>query len=93
MSLLAIEDLRVRFDQVAALGGVSLALDKGVRLGLVGESGSGKSTLGLAVLGLLPDAATVTGRVMFNGAALPWDDDRAMSVCAGRRSGSCIRIR
>jgi ABC-type glutathione transport system ATPase component len=50
---------------IAAVDGVSLAIDRGRTLGLVGESGSGKSTLGRCVLGLIkPDA----GRIIFDGA-------------------------
>jgi ABC-type dipeptide/oligopeptide/nickel transport system ATPase component len=36
-------------------------------LGIVGESGSGKTTVGLAVLGLLPASAKVSGSVLFEG--------------------------
>src|SRR5207248_323674 len=39
-------------------------------LGVVGESGSGKSVTMLAVLGLLPRTATVTGSAKFRGAEL-----------------------
>jgi peptide/nickel transport system ATP-binding protein len=34
-------------------------------LGLVGESGSGKSVTSLAIMGLLPPAAIVTGEITF----------------------------
>jgi peptide/nickel transport system ATP-binding protein len=45
---------------VKAVDGVSLAIEKGVSLGLVGESGSGKTTLGKIILGLIrPDSGTV----------------------------------
>jgi oligopeptide/dipeptide ABC transporter ATP-binding protein len=40
---------------------VSFALETGESLGLVGESGSGKSMLALALMGLLPPGAKVTG--------------------------------
>ncbi|HXL21137.1 MAG TPA: ABC transporter ATP-binding protein [Candidatus Dormibacteraeota bacterium] len=40
---------------------VSLRIDAGESLGLVGESGSGKTMLSLALMGLLPPGARVTG--------------------------------
>ena len=40
---------------------VSLRLDAGELLGLVGESGSGKTMLALALMGLLPPGARVSG--------------------------------
>jgi osmoprotectant transport system ATP-binding protein len=44
-SLLAAEDVVVRFGRVLALGGVTLTVDRGQCLALVGESGSGKTTI------------------------------------------------
>lgn len=50
---------------------VSFDLDRGEVLGLVGESGSGKSVSMAAVLGLLSDAATISGsRCTFDGEEL-----------------------
>ena len=48
---------------------VSFALEAGESLGLVGESGSGKSMLALALMGLLPPAARVSGEAWFSGAS------------------------
>lgn len=87
MALLDIAGLRVGFGAVEALRGVSLALAPGGRLGVVGESGSGKSTLALAVLGLLPPSARLSGQVRFRGAPLPWRDDAAMSRIRGSAIG------
>jgi peptide/nickel transport system ATP-binding protein len=71
VSLLEVRDLHVWFDlgegELHAVQGVSLDVDAGERIGLVGESGCGKTTAILAVLGLLPPSATVSGTVRFEG--------------------------
>jgi len=67
-ALLDIRDLRVRFGTAEAVRGVSLAVDEGEVLGLVGESGSGKSATALAILGLLPPTATVSGQMLWRNA-------------------------
>ena len=60
---LRITDLYVRYgtgeNQVKALNGVDLVLQEEEIYCLVGESGSGKSTLALAIMGLLPNSASV----------------------------------
>jgi len=71
-ALLETEDLQVWFDlprggTLHAVQGVSLGLERGERLGLVGESGCGKTTTALALMGLLPASATVSGQVLLNG--------------------------
>ena len=71
-SLLELEELNVWFDlprggTLHAVQGVSLGLERGERLGLVGESGCGKTTTALALMGLLPANATVSGRVLLDG--------------------------
>jgi oligopeptide/dipeptide ABC transporter ATP-binding protein len=47
---------------VRPVNDVSLSLAAGEALGLVGESGSGKTMLSLALMGLLPRGARVTGQ-------------------------------
>ena len=47
---------------------VSFTLETGGSLGLVGESGSGKSMLALALMGLLPPGAKVSGEAWLAGA-------------------------
>ena len=57
---------------VAAVSSLSFSIAPGEVLGLVGESGSGKSITTLAIMGLLPPAAIVTGEITFqNGDGLP----------------------
>ncbi len=64
-ALLEIRDLHVGFGAVEAVRGVSLHLNEGEVLGLVGESGSGKSATALAILGLLPPIARVSGQILW----------------------------
>jgi peptide/nickel transport system ATP-binding protein len=51
----------------------------------VGESGCGKSVTSLAVMGLLPRSATITGRIGFEGIDLLALPDRAMRDLRGDR--------
>ncbi|MFI6070747.1 dipeptide ABC transporter ATP-binding protein [Actinoplanes sp. NPDC051343] len=70
MSLFAVSNLDIAFGDVAATRGVTFELRRGQVLALVGESGSGKSVTAMAVLGLLPGTATVTGSVELDGEEL-----------------------
>jgi peptide/nickel transport system ATP-binding protein len=71
VSLLEVRNLHVWFDldegELHAVQGIDLDVDAGERMGLVGESGCGKTTAILAVLGLLPSSASVSGTVTFDG--------------------------
>jgi len=72
--LLDVSDLRVVLQTAhgpaEALRGVSLKLEHGGTLGLIGESGCGKSMTALALMGLLPEGATVSGSIRFEGREL-----------------------
>jgi len=50
---------------VSAVSDVSLGVEEGEIFGLVGESGCGKTTLAMALMGLLPATASVSGSVRF----------------------------
>ncbi|MFP4162535.1 MAG: ABC transporter ATP-binding protein [Chitinispirillaceae bacterium] len=71
MAILQMKDVKKTFSkgqqQIHALRGVNLSIEKGEFLSVVGPSGSGKSTL-LHIVGCL-DTAT-SGSVMFDGTAL-----------------------
>ena len=68
MALLTIRNLTVTFATATggftAVDGIDVHVDRGEVLAIVGESGSGKSVSMLAVMGLLPDTATVTADEM-----------------------------
>jgi dipeptide transport system ATP-binding protein len=75
MPLLDIKNLSVGFDtsvgMFMAVQGIDLSIEPREVLAIVGESGSGKSVAMLAVMGLLPDYATVTAdRMDFEGIEL-----------------------
>jgi peptide/nickel transport system ATP-binding protein len=91
MPLLTVTDLEVTLPTAqgrrAALRGVSFSLDRGATLGLVGESGCGKSLTALALMGLLPEGARITGSITFDGRELTALDDAAMAALRGDRIG------
>jgi dipeptide transport system ATP-binding protein len=68
MALLNIKNLTVKFatatGRFTAVDGIDVHVDRGEVLAIVGESGSGKSVSMLAVMGLLPDTATITADEM-----------------------------
>ena len=66
-NILEIKDLTIAFDGRTVVEGLNLCLARGKTLGIVGESGSGKSVSSLALMGLLPKNATVSGHAWLNG--------------------------
>jgi len=89
--LLEVEHLTCEFhgDNGVArvLQDVSLAIDRGMTLGVVGESGSGKSMLMKSILGIAPRAARVSGRVVFDGVDLGSMKEGERRKFLGRRVG------
>lgn len=71
--MLEVRDLTVKLATAAGwscpINDVSLRIGAGESLGLVGESGSGKTMLSLALMGLLPEGAKVSGNVVLEGAS------------------------
>lgn len=86
--VLSVQNLNVTFPSEAgnvnAVRGISFDLYPGQTLGIVGESGSGKSVASMAVMGLLPDYATVTGSVQLHDRELIGLSDDAMSATRGK---------
>jgi len=67
MSLLQVENLNIHYGATAAVENLSFSVEAGESVGLVGESGSGKTQTALAILGLLPKAARVSGSITIEG--------------------------
>lgn len=86
-AILSVRDMNVRFNTengvVHAVRGVDFDLMPGKTLGIVGESGSGKSVTSLAIMGLLPATAEVTGSVRLKGKELLGLSDKAMCEYRG----------
>src|SRR5690606_8023115 len=80
---LEVTDLVVEIGGRRVVDGVSFAAADGERFGLIGESGSGKSLTALALLGLLPDGATTSGSIRWNGMELVGMPDRRLAELRG----------
>ena len=80
-------ELQTHRGPALAVRDVSFTLERGDTLGLVGESGCGKSITVMALLGLLPDNARVTGSILFEGQELVGQSERAMCALRGDRIG------
>ena len=85
--LLEVRNLTIRFGSTTVVDDLSFDLDAGERLGIIGESGSGKTLTSLAVIGLLPETADVSGSVKFNGQELTGLTDRELSSIRGKHIG------
>jgi peptide/nickel transport system ATP-binding protein len=95
MSLLEVTDLAVTFasdtEDVTAVRGLNLRVDAGEVVAVVGESGSGKSASAMAVIGLLPPHAEVSGSVRLDGEELIGLDDAQMSRIRGKKIGTVFQ--
>ncbi len=90
--LLRVENLHVSFPllggSIDAVKGASLRVLPGKTTALVGESGSGKSVISQVIMGLQPEIAKVTGRVLFCD---PADPEPACDMVQLPRDGRQIR--
>lgn len=74
MVSLSVDDLSVQYQsqgkKVHAVDHVTFAFGDNESLGIVGESGCGKSTLGLAIMKILQENASVSGKILFDGKSI-----------------------
>src|SRR5690242_9846545 len=72
--VLEVRNLKVEFATddglVHAVDDISFDVVENETLGIVGESGSGKSVTSMAILGLLPKTAKISGSVKLRGREL-----------------------
>lgn len=87
--MLEIKDISVHFASnhfVQAVEHIDLSVKDTEKVAIVGETGSGKSILLLAILGLLPENAVVTGQALLDGRDLlklkrkEWDKIRGAKI-------------
>ncbi|MCX2934089.1 ABC transporter ATP-binding protein [Mycobacterium sp. CVI_P3] len=94
-TLLEVSDLAVSFptdtDDLTAVRGLTYQVRAGEVVAMVGESGSGKSAAAMAVIGLLPEYAAVSGSVRLAGQELLGLSDTDMSKIRGRRIGTVFQ--
>ena len=95
MSLLSVADLNVTFPtddgDLDAVRGLSYEIAPREVVAMVGESGSGKSAAAMAVIGLLPEYAAVSGSATLDGQELLGMPDEEMSKIRGLRIGTVFQ--
>lgn len=83
--ILEVKGLTVAFGGRKVVENISYTLRRGRTLGIVGESGSGKSVSSLALMGLLPRQASITGVAKLDDTDLLGLDEAGFRAIRGRR--------
>ncbi|MGO1384438.1 MAG: dipeptide/oligopeptide/nickel ABC transporter permease/ATP-binding protein, partial [Arachnia sp.] len=85
--LLEVVNLSIAFPgahgDVSIVDNVSFTVRPEETMGLVGESGCGKSITSMAIMGLLPETARITGQIMFDGVDLLTLNPKARNALRG----------
>ncbi len=86
--LLEISDLKVSFGSTAVVDEIGFTINRGETFVLLGESGSGKSISAMAIMRLLPNAATInSGKVLLDGEDLLQLPESEMRSIRGGKVG------
>jgi len=87
--VLSVRDLHVSFPTedgvVQAVRGISFDIAEHELMGIVGESGSGKSVAFLAVMGLLPKSARVSGSIRIGGIEMVGKPEKELRKVRGQQ--------
>ena len=87
-TVVEVRDLDVDFwvngEWYPAVIGASFDVTAGEALAIVGESGSGKSTIALAMMGLLPKNASISGSIRLGDEEIVGLDQRSLRSIRGR---------
>ncbi len=88
-AVLRARDLRISFgvglDDAPVVRGIDLHIQRGETLAIVGESGSGKSMTALALMGLLPPSARVSGEIEIGGEIVSGFTEKQWNTVRGKR--------
>ncbi len=86
---LSVRHLRVEFPTddglVKAVDDISFDVARNEVLGIVGESGSGKTVTAMAMLGLLPKSAKVSGEILLGGRHILGLSEKQLQPIRGQR--------
>lgn len=97
MSLLEVENLKIRFDsrrgRTEAVKGISFEIREGESVAIVGESGSGKSVTAMSLMRLLPPPplCSVSGSIKCSGLDVAAMDEKTLRKFRGGKSRTSSR--
>lgn len=87
MTLLAVQNLSLAINGTPILHDVGCDVAKGQIVAVTGESGSGKSLTALSIMGLLPQGAQATGRILLDGRDILQTDEATLCAMRGNDMG------
>ena len=88
MELIRITGLKVAFsthtEEIRAVDTVDLSIQSGDTISLIGESGCGKTVMGMAIMGLLPTNAGISGTIRYGDQELLSASEHTMQQIRGK---------
>ncbi len=87
MSILSVENLRLKIGTESILDDISFRLDQGRILAITGESGSGKSMTALSIIQLQPKNSILEGEIFFYDQEITKKDEFELCKVRGAKIG------